>query len=81
MSMKQNISNRAKCPFFENVLISRKSQIAGVQCLGLEGSGFDVRTYNRLRNTKELRDYVDKFCADNYESCPYYKVALMAEEI
>ena len=73
--MNDRISERAGCPFFQN--ISRNKKMVGVECESLDVNlGFDTSHFIRLKNYQELDDYTDIFCCDMYETCPYYK-ALM----
>ena len=63
-----------KCPIFTNVVRTQKGQFIGIECLQAEVNlGFDVSHTLRLHNSNDLRDYLDIFCRDRYETCPYFR--------
>ena len=66
-------STTIKCPLYRNVVRTNKGQFQGVECAKEEHLGFDATHIIRLRNREELRDYLEIFCEDMYESCPIYQ--------
>ena len=66
-------SKAIKCPLFRNVIRTNKGQFQGVECIQDQNLGFDVTHIVRLRNKEDLRDYLEIFCEDLYETCPYYQ--------
>ena len=68
--MNDRLSERIICPFFQGIL--RSKRLTGIECEELEPRlGFRVSHFLRLRNGQDLADYVDIFCADMWETCPY----------
>lgn len=62
-----------KCPYYHRVIVSKR--LTGVECDTIPVNlGFDVAHFQRLRDKHELHDYIDIFCADMWETCPYAKL-------
>lgn len=70
--MSSRIDYKIKCPYYHGVVKSKR--MIGIECDALMSEqklGFDVTHYQRLRTYRELNDYVDIFCCDQWETCPY----------
>jgi hypothetical protein len=71
------MDEKAKCPFYVRSLIGRS--LVGVECEALmdeEHLGFAISHFHKMNNGRDLRDFVEVFCADMYETCPYYKAVM-----
>ena len=83
VGFRTNANMQALCPFYEQVVKSGKSGrgfIAGVQCnYPHKDLGFDASVVIRFKTWREVRAYMDLFCFDLYEQCPYYQVCERAE--
>ena len=72
----------AKCPLYEQVVLTRRGNIVGVQCSFLHMNfGFPVSMIMRFRNTKDMTDAKELFCDDMYEACPYYQAYVRAQNL
>lgn len=66
-----------KCPYYHGIVTSKR--MIGIECDTLmpeQKLGFDVAHYQRFRTYKELRSYIDIFCCDMWETCPYAKTLM-----
>ena len=73
---------KAKCPLYEQVVLTRRGNIVGVQCNYLhENFGFPASVIIRFRNTQDMNDAKELFCDDMYEQCPYYQAYVRAQEL
>lgn len=62
-----------KCPYYHKVIKTKR--LAGIECDPISCNlGFDVAHFTRLHDYGELKDYVDIFCSDMWETCPYAQV-------
>lgn len=64
---------KVKCPFFGNV--SRKDKaMATITCEKIETKlGFDTRNQLLFPCHEEKQNYLELFCCDMYDTCPYYR--------
>lgn len=71
MGKYTTLTGMAKCPYFERVT---ETSVIGVVCSPIsDKTGFDLKCIQVLPKKSELKDFVEIFCADMYESCPHYQ--------
>ncbi len=66
-----------RCPTFKRVIKTTNGQFIGIECDALRlNLGFEVSPCIRLKTSADLKDYIEIFCEDCFESCPYHKAYL-----
>lgn len=62
-----------RCPYY--ITRSRPDKkSATITCFNIENNlGFDIKNQISFTCHEEAKNYVEIFCADLYETCPYYK--------
>ncbi|MCB7064131.1 hypothetical protein LI031_09790 [Enterocloster citroniae] len=65
------------CPYC--VTVSRyNKKSATITCANIENNlGFEVRNQLVFNSHEEKKNYKELFCADMYDTCPYYKAIYM----
>ena len=75
--MAERITERLKCPFYRNVV--RSKRMIGLECEALsteESLGFRITNVMRFRTYADLRDFAEIFCCDMWKSCPYGRAVM-----
>ena len=72
---KNSNSSYVLCPFYLNHFQKRQMQYVSCEYF-VRNSGFDITMKHYFRLKQEMIDYMELFCCDRYESCPYYKIVL-----
>ena len=69
----KNLDKKAKCPLYDHIVRTSKGQFIGIVCEYAPVSvGFDLKRVTRVKDSQDLNDFFEIFCADCYESCPAY---------
>lgn len=69
----KNLDKKAKCPLYDHIIRTNKGQFIGIVCAYEPVSvGFDVKRVTRVRDSQDLKDFFEIFCADCFKSCPAY---------
>jgi hypothetical protein len=62
------------CPYFKNLVNTTGNKFIGIECLSPNiNLGFETTRIVRLKNMAETNDYIEIFCKDCYDTCPYFK--------
>lgn len=73
--MSDRIDEKAICPYYLGV--TRSSKLIGVHCENIEKNlGFRVDHFIRLQSYRDLKDFTEIFCCDQWKQCPYAKVLM-----
>lgn len=75
----RKLNSDARCPFYVGSRPSVQKQACGIQCEALmdeDKLGFNVWNYQTFRKFSEMQAYHAIFCADMYETCPYFKAMM-----
>lgn len=68
--------NTAKCPFYKRSSAVQAKSIT-ITCENIMPNiGFDIDNKLNFRTLQDRKDYVELFCGDVYENCPYYKMII-----
>ena len=74
MGFKYN-DKAIRCPIFKRVVKTTNGKFVGVVCTECRFDlGFKADPCIRFADMQELNDFVELFCADCFERCPYYTV-------
>lgn len=61
-----------KCPFY--ISHNQKQRNVTILCENIENNmGFEVKNMLWFNSLEERKDWMELFCEDRYEECPYYK--------
>lgn len=61
-----------KCPFYISGSRDEKRQITITHELPEDNIGFDILSQIRFSSLRDRKDWIEIFCADRYEHCPFY---------
>ena len=69
-----------RCPYC--VTVSRyDKKTPTITCENIENNlGFEVRNKLEFTSHEEKKNYQEPFCADMYDTCPYYKAIYQREK-
>ncbi len=71
--MNDNTLYRIRCPFFLAYNNGRGNNIT-ITCEEIHSNlGFEVHNKLDFLNRTEREDWMEVFCMDRYEGCPYYQ--------
>lgn len=70
-----------RCPFYVTHSCGEKANKITITCEGVtKNLGFDVKNMLLFRSKNERKDYMEIFCSDRYECCPYYQTIVKKYE-
>lgn len=62
------------CPLFKRVTRTSKGNVILLSCENdAINLGFDVDVAFRFQTSREMKDYMEIFCKDLYQTCPLYE--------
>lgn len=71
-----NEAGNVKCPFYISHTTNKKAANNNitVTCeFAVKDIGFEMQNRLSFANRNERRDYMELFCMDRFECCPYYR--------
>lgn len=72
--MNDRISGKVKCPFYISHNSTGRNNNITITCELIQSNmGFDVKNLLSFNDGRQRKDYMEIFCMDVFEGCPYYQ--------